>query len=208
MKKSLGTISALAALCASSQTSGGAVMTSTTIDNSIVVSNTGDNSLPISLAFDFNGDAVDDFVISSPANDSILYITLLGRSQIVVDSATSAVKSLQIGDVIDPANQSYLAGGPHILHSPLNAATSIIKEGSVYFGIHFAGGSGYEEGWVRLDTTLNGGSYDESGDSIIAATSQWESTPNGSITIVPEPSSSLLAMAGLASLTFLRRRQD
>lgn len=183
-------------------------MTSTTIDNSIVVSNTGDNSLPISLAFDFNGDAVDDFVISSPANDSILYITLLNGSHIVVDSATSAVKSLQIGDVIDPANQSYLAGGPHILHSPLNAATSIIKEGSVYFGIHFAGGSGYEEGWVRLDTTLNGGTYDESGDSIIAATSQWESTPNGSITIVPEPSSSLLAMAGLASLTFLRRRQD
>lgn len=206
MKKSLGTVSALMSLCAASQSVNAATVASTSINNNVVVANTAGDFSNISQQFDFNDDAVMDFEISSVDNDATLLVTPLNGASLVIDSGTGHMKELVVGDTIDSGSQFFTSAAAP-LHTDSNTAISLIKEGTFYFGLREPGPSGYFNAWVKVQVDLDAGTYDENFDSVILLSSSWDNTPNGSITIVPEPSSSLLAMAGVMSLGLIRRRK-
>ncbi len=203
MNKSLGSISALAALCASPAVDA-AVMVSPTISNSTVVAMGRDTSNRFSVNFDINNDAQIDFSISSLENSADLILNSMNGTEFYT-SGLGHARSFSLGETIDFGLTSTTASTS--LHSSAVPGASLIVAGTSYFGLAFNDGSGFmKNAWVELDIVINSGVYDEFNDSVIATTAQWETTDNTSITVVPEPSSFVLSLVGLSSLVLVRRR--
>jgi hypothetical protein len=205
MKRSLGTIGALAALCAGSNTSQAAVVISTTVANEVIMP-VAFGGAPVTKDLDIDGDGTKDLRFSSTANPGRMVVTQLGNTTYVL-SSTTQVKSLMLGDVVGSA-QSFSGAADSFLHDPADVAGSIIQNGPVYIGFGFTTGGNYHYGWLEMEVTLgSGATYDLYNDSIVAISAQWEDTPDTAITVVPEPSTTLFAISGLAAAGMIRRRR-
>ena len=210
-KKSLGSLSALAALCASGGSADGAVVVSGTIDNEVVVSPATGPGDGLSVSFDIDGDDTDDIEFWSSLNSSVLTANndagIVSSVAVRTDNFGQA-KGFSVGDMVDVSQE--FSPGPTI-HSAGNFPQSLLTDGTAYLGVEFSpGGGGISYAVLELVTTLdgtNGGVFDMLGDSVILKSATWETESNTAITVVPEASVSLLTLGGLAGACLRRRRR-
>ncbi len=118
-------------------------------------------------------------------------------------SSSNNLRNFSLGELVD-----------------VNASTStfaydepdFFQNGTVYMGFLFdTGSANYHAGFLEFEVSLDNsepGVFDKSGDSVTLVSATWETVSNTSITVVsvPEPSTTLLTLSGLAGAVFLRRR--
>lgn len=204
MKKSLGSLSAIAALCATAGPVDAAVVVSTTINNEVIISNGTTPSDYVQSGYDINGDGEDDIeFFSNSARMQLNHSSSNTQSTLYMTSSPNNLRNFSLGELVD-----------------VNASTSTLaydepdffQNGTVYMGFLFdTGSANYHAGFLEFEVSLDNsepGVFDKSGDSVTLVSATWETVSNTSITVVsvPEPSTTLLTLSGLAGAAFLRRR--
>jgi len=207
MKKSLGSLSAIAALCATAGPVDAAVVVSTTINNEVIIS-TGTTPLDyVGSSYDINGDGEDDIEFFS--NSALMELNHLNHNSsntqrtLYMTSSPNNLRNFSFGELVDvnASTSTYAFDEPNFF-----------QNGTVYMGFLFDTGSGnYHAGFLEFEVSLDNsdpGVFDKSGDSVTLVSATWETLSNTSITVasVPEPSTALLTLGGLAGAAFLRRR--
>jgi hypothetical protein len=210
MRKSLGSLSAIAALCATAGPVDAAVVVSTTINNGVIISTGTTPSEYVQWVYDVNGDGKDDlgFIWNNSATMQLYHNPAPlqnGTLFITSSSSPNELRSFSFGELVDVNTipTSNLAS---------DSNPSSFQNGTVYMGFLFDAGLGdYHAGFLEFEVSLdssNGGVFDKSGDSVTLVSATWETLSNTSITVgsIPEPSTALLTLGGLAGAAFLRRR--
>ncbi|MEX1115059.1 MAG: PEP-CTERM sorting domain-containing protein [Akkermansiaceae bacterium] len=209
MKKSLGSLSAIAALCAMAGPVDAAVVVSTSINNEVIINTSTTPSDYVDWVYDVNGDGKNDLGFFSNSATMVLYHnpTLLQNETLFITSSSSpnVLRSFNFGELVDVTTipTSNLA---------FDSSPSAFQNGTVYMAFLFDAGLGdYHAGFLEFEVSLDGsnsGVFDKSGDSVTLVSATWETLSNASITVgsVPEPSTALLTLGGLAGAAFLRRR--
>jgi hypothetical protein len=204
MKKSLGSLSAIAALCATAGPVDAAVVVSSTINNEVII-NTGTTPFDyVQSSYDINGDGEDDIeFFSNSALMELNHNSSNTQRTLYMTSSPNNLRNFSFGELVDvnASTSTYAFDEPNFF-----------QNGTVYMGFLFDTGSGnYHAGFLEFEVSLdssNGGVFDKSGDSVTLVSATWEAISNTSITVgsIPEPSTALLTLGGLAGAAFLRRR--
>lgn len=210
MKKSLGNLSALAALCATGGSANAVVVVSSGIHNEVIVSPTTVPSEEYRVSFDVDGDGQDD--IGFYTNSANMYVEQAGTTPsfyVLTAPSSGQVRRFGLGEVVDGSlpNATF-----DIVHGILAPEDSLWQEGMVYMGFVFEAATGdLHAGFATLEVSLDasdGEFFDKSGDSVVLVSASWETVSNAAITVVPEPSTFLCTLSGLAGLALLRRRRS
>jgi hypothetical protein len=137
--------------------------------------------------------------------DTVTY-TLAPTDTLVTDGAT-ITGSFTLNSVTGKANGTFTVDGKTFVCNPCTPSSpdgNVLWEGIEPLG---PGGSYLSIGWSKLPASANPTVFISSVSYCVGCISTLEYFTQGDFATVPEPSSALLLISGLAVLPFVRRRR-